>query len=182
MFKRYSWHVSLSPEEVRNRLAEKLLGEDALRVCARDGLEYQFTEWRLAGRPMGRVKKNRFRMFLPREALRNPMAPVLRGEISPAESGARITVRVGLSWKSIIILAVLFIMWVCFAVPWAIIQVKANGGSIVSLFLLALTLPEVLVVAIIFAIFRWVARSDVPACLAFMDAQFRDHLLSAGLR
>lgn len=177
MFKRYSWHVSLSPDEVRDRLAENLLGEDALRACARDGLENQFTEWRLAGRPMGRVKKNRFRMFLPREALRNPMAPVLRGKIFLAESGARITARVGLSWKSKFILVVLFIVWVCVAVPWALTQAKSQGGSFVSFFLLALTFPEVFVVAIIFGIFRWAARSDMPACLAFIDTQFRDHLI-----
>ena len=178
MFKRYSWHVGLGPEEVRRRLADNLLGEDALRVYARDGTEYRLTEWRLAGRPMGRVKGNRFRMFLPREFLRNPMAPMLRGSIRPAADGARITMRVSMSWKARIVLLLLFILWLCFAVPWALVQAESEGGSPVSYFLLALTLPEVLVVVLIFALFRWVARADVPACAAFMDGLFRDSLLA----
>ena len=176
MFTRLEWHVQLPPGQVLARLDDTLIGEDALRQRMTDALEAKLTEWRQAQRPMGRVKGNRFRMFLARESLRNIMAPVLRGRVRATPEGSRITARVGASWTARIALGILTAIWLMIAVAWIVIRVKSGERNIPYLLLGPVFQPEVLVLILIFASLRWAARKDVHACARFIEEQFKDHI------
>jgi len=177
MFKGIKWRVDLPPEKVLRRLEKNLIGEDALRQRVTERLEEQFAEWRLADRPVGRVAGNRFRLFMPRERMGNPMAPVLRGRVLATPAGSRIVGRVGFSGKTICILAFLAAIWLAVAVPWIIVRIQGGETSWAYLLLVPVLVPDVLGVLVILGILRWVARRDTQAFIRFMNEQFRKDLI-----
>jgi len=177
VFKRYEWRLRLPVEEVLARLDATMIGEDALRVRMTERLEDQFCEWRSANRPMGRVAGSRFRLFMPRELLRNPMAPMLRGRVLATENGSRITARVGFSWKSILLLAFLFGLYSCIAIPWMIIRFQEGKESVAYILLMPFGDIAFIGFVVIFALFRWVARADVKGFVSFLNEQFQHDII-----
>lgn len=177
MFKRYEWRLRLPVEEVLARLDATMIGEDAVRARMTERLEDQFCEWRSANRPMGRVAGNRFRLLMPRERLRNPMAPVLHGRVFPAECGSRIKARVGFSWKSIILIVVLLAIFLCIAIPWMIIKFQARQESATYILLRPFGDIAFIGFVVIFVLFRLVARGDVKGFVSFLNEQFQHDII-----
>lgn len=172
MFKRFRWRLRLASDQVLARLDERLIGEGALRERMTERLEAQFIEWRSANNPMGRIKGRRFRLFMPRETLRNPMAPVLHGRVVPTENGSLMTVRVGFSWKSILLITVLLTLFLCVAIPWMVIKAQVGRKSWAYILIASFCDPLFLGFVVIFGLFRWVARKDVKWCVSFLNEHF----------
>jgi hypothetical protein len=129
MFRKLVWKIALPPEQTLARMEESLVHESAMKGIGSDFLNDSLMEWREKDQLLGRVKGNTFRMFFPREVMRNAMAPILRGRVEADGAGSRVVARVGWTVSSLVILAILVCVWAIFAIPWMNVQHNANGLS-----------------------------------------------------